>query len=139
MDDDLDYDDTDGVSVTLWRGNPPAATSETIPGVLPPFMMTSGTMDAGTPVVIQWIDGRWRVVKMTAMVFFGKLDAQLDYDDATGVTVSIWTGKPASDSGDNVGGVIISELLMTSGHFDSGTAVRVEWIDERWYVTGAPC
>jgi len=61
LDDDLDYDDTDGVSVTLWRGNPPAATSETIPGVLPLIVMTSGTLNSGTAVVIQRIDGRWKV------------------------------------------------------------------------------
>lgn len=72
-------------------------------------------------------------------VHWGKLDADLAYDNADGVTVSIWKGKPAADSGEDISGVIVSELFLTSGQLDLGDAVLIQWIDDRWYVIGTPC
>ncbi len=72
-------------------------------------------------------------------IHWGKLDADLTYNDNTGVTVSVWTGKPASDAGWDIENVVIAELLMTSGQLDSGSFVKIELIDGIWYVTGAPC
>ncbi len=80
-----------------------------------------------------------RYVIVPKGVHIGKLDAALDFDDATGVTVSIWTGKPASDSGDNIDNVVASELLTPSGTFASGSPVKIEFIDGLWQVMGAPC
>ena len=98
--------------------------------------------------ILPWVEARMGVEsqspRTTPQVLqplprLGKLDNDLDYDDATGVTVSIWTGKPAADTGDDVEGVIVSELLLTSGQLDADTGVKIEWINGRWYVTGAAC
>lgn len=72
-------------------------------------------------------------------VHFGKLGGTLEYDDETGVTVTIWTGKPAVVSTRTVDNVVISELLMTEGELASGSAVRIQRIDGKWFVVGAPC
>ncbi len=80
-----------------------------------------------------------RYVEWGGGIHIGKLDAALDFDDATGVTFSIWTGKPASDSGINIDNVVASELLTPSGTFASGSRVKVEFIDGLPMVTGAAC
>jgi len=69
---------------------------------------------------------------------WGKLDTDLLYNDTTGVTVSIWTGNPLADSTRNIDNVLPPPVL-TSGQLDSGDYVKIERIDGRWYVTGAPC
>lgn len=71
--------------------------------------------------------------------YLGKLDSALVYNDATGVTVSIWTEKPASDTTRDLKLVIVSELLLTTGSLASGDGVRVKRIDNRWVVVGAAC
>ena len=38
----------------------------------------------------------------------GKLNSELAYDDATGVTVTIWRGKPAVETTDTIDKVIVS-------------------------------
>ena len=73
-----------------------------------------------------------------AGVYWGKLDAALAYDETTGVAVSIWTDHALSDSGHNITNVL-PPPLMASGELASGSWVKIEFINERWYVTGAPC
>ncbi len=82
-----------------------------------------------------------RYVERDDEVHFGKLGATLTYNDATGVTVTIWTGKPAAVTSParTVDNVVISELLMTSGELANGSAVRIQRIDGKWFVVGAPC
>jgi hypothetical protein len=70
---------------------------------------------------------------------FGKLDSELTYNDATGVTMSIWRGKPAVDTTDDLTEVIASELLLTSGSLAAGKGVLVQRIDGRWYVIAVAC
>jgi len=72
-------------------------------------------------------------------IHIGKLDAALEYDDADGVTVSIWRGKPAVDSGEDIPGVVVSELFLTSGQLNQDDPVVIQWIDGRWYVTETLC
>ena len=60
LDADLAYNDTTGVTVTIWKGNPQVAMQDKIIA-LPPIVMTSGTLTSGDPVIIQLIDGHWRV------------------------------------------------------------------------------
>ncbi len=74
-------------------------------------------------------------------VHIGKLGGTLAFDDATGVTVTIWTGKPAAVTSParTVDNVVISELLMTEGELANGSAVRIQRIDGKWFVVGAPC
>ena len=55
-------DTTTGVIVSIWHGAPLVDSGEDIPGVLPPPFLTSGQLDSGDFVLIQWIDGRWRVI-----------------------------------------------------------------------------
>ena len=71
-------------------------------------------------------------------VHWGKLDANLLYDDTTGVTVTIWSGNPLADSGRDIENVLPPPVLA-SGQLDSGDWVKIERIDGRWYVTAAPC
>ena len=68
----------------------------------------------------------------------GKLDANLDYDDTTGVTVSVWKGSPQADTGDNIENVL-PLMVMTSGTLDSGSPVVIQRIDGEWRVTHAEC
>lgn len=63
----LDYDDTTGVTASVWKGNPLADTGDDIKNVLPPATMTEGTIpgDAGGDcpfVLIGQIDGQWHVL-----------------------------------------------------------------------------
>ena len=59
LDADLLYNDTTGVTVSVWSDNPLADTTWDIANVLPPAWLTSGQFDSGDWVVIQRIDGRW--------------------------------------------------------------------------------
>jgi len=52
---------TSGVTFSIWDGNPPADTGKNIPNVLPPIVMTSGTLGTSSPVVVQRI-GRYHRV-----------------------------------------------------------------------------
>lgn len=52
-------DTTTGVTVSIWRGTPLADSGEDIPGVLPPPYMTSGQLDLGDWIKIEFINGRW--------------------------------------------------------------------------------
>ena len=57
----LTYNDTTGVSVSVWSGNPLADSTRNITGVLPPPFLTSGQLDSGDWVKIEWIGGHWYV------------------------------------------------------------------------------
>lgn len=72
-------------------------------------------------------------------IHIGKLDSSLSTTNSTGVVVSIWSGKPEADTGENITGVVTSDLLTPSGTFASGSGVKIEFIDGHWKVTGAPC
>ncbi len=79
-----------------------------------------------------------RYVEWAGGIHEGKLDANLDYDDTTGVTVSIWKGNPQEDTGDNIDNVL-PLMVMTSGTLDSGSPVVIQRIDGYWRVTHAEC
>jgi len=76
--------------------------------------------------------------QVSRRAYFGKLDADLEYDDTTGVSVSIWQGVPIADTGMNIPGVLPPPML-TSGQLDEDGWVKIEWITGHWYVTGAEC
>jgi hypothetical protein len=77
----------------------------------------------------------WLLLDVGTSSVWGKLDAALDYDDTTGVTVSIWKRDGSfADTGDNISNVLPPEG-MTVGTFASGSVVKVEWIDGLPYVT----
>ena len=71
-------------------------------------------------------------------IYEGKLDADLAYNDTTGVTVSIWSGNPQVDTGDNVDNVL-PLMVMTSGTLSEGDPVVIQKISGRWRVTHAEC
>ncbi len=66
-------------------------------------------------------------------IHWGKLDANLEYDDTTGVTVSIWEDTPLADSTRNIDNVLPPPWL-TEGQFDSGAWVVITRIDGKWYA-----
>jgi len=68
----------------------------------------------------------------------GKLDANLAHDDTTGVTVSIWTGNPQTDSGRDIKNVL-PPIVMSSGTLIAGAVVVIQRIDGYWRVTHAEC
>ena len=73
---------------------------------------------------------------------WGKLDADLEYDDSVGVTVSVWVwDDDTSAMVDSTTDItpVFPPLTMESGTIDSGSWVRVESIGGRLYVTMAPC
>ena len=57
----LVYSNTTCVTVTIRKGNPLADSGDDIENVLPPIVMTSGTIASGTGVIITLIDGKWYV------------------------------------------------------------------------------
>jgi hypothetical protein len=72
-------------------------------------------------------------------LLWGKLDAALDYDETSGVAVSVWSDDWSSDTGINLSGVL-PPPTMTTGTIASGSWVRVvQRADGVWYVDMAPC
>jgi hypothetical protein len=70
---------------------------------------------------------------------WGKLDADLAYNESSGVTVSIWNNTWTADTGDNITGVL-PPPTMESGTIPSGSWVRItQRGDGTWYVDMAPC
>ena len=65
LDADLLYNDTTGVTVSVWRWDDTTSamvdTSNDIENVLPPPILTSGQLNADTYVLITRVDGRWFV------------------------------------------------------------------------------
>ena len=69
---------------------------------------------------------------------WGKLDADLLYNNTTGVTVSIWSGNPLVDTGRDIENVL-PPPVMTTGQFDTGDYVGITYRDGHWRVTEGPC
>jgi hypothetical protein len=62
LDDDLDWDDSTGVSGVVWAGTPEVVTTRTLEGIVAiPKITTSGTFLAGSFVLVERKDGRWKV------------------------------------------------------------------------------
>ena len=72
-------------------------------------------------------------------VYWGKLDSALTSTCSTGVTVSVWTGNPLSDTTRNITGVLPPPVLASGDQLDSGEWVKIERIAGRWYPTNAAC
>lgn len=73
-----------------------------------------------------------------AQLKWGKLEDDLDYDDTTGVTVSVWTGHPLVDSGKDIENVL-PPPTMESGTISANDFVRIVYFNGHWYVDMAPC
>ena len=139
LDATLAYDDTTGVTVSIWSGTPFVDSTEDVEYVLPPRWLLAGEIEADALVWFARAEGEWRVVARDADIYLGKLDANLLYTDTTtGVAVSVWEDAPLADSTRNVSGVLPPPFL-TTGQLDSGAWGLIQWISGRWRVTGAPC
>lgn len=68
-----------------------------------------------------------------------KLDADLDWDDSTGVSGVVWAGTPEVVTARTLEAIVAIPKITTSGTFLAGSFVLVERKDGRWKVTGAPC
>ena len=103
---------------------------------------TPPTYSVGDLLIVYWDDTRGAFVPASGAVsggiYEGKLDADLAYNDTTGVTVSIWSGNPQVDTGDNVDNVL-PLMVMTSGTLSEGDPVVIQKISGRWRVTHAEC
>ena len=98
---------------------------------------------------LPWVEaqmGLWSLTKREQPQILGgggkhlvKLQDALDYDDATGVTGTVWTGKPATATTREVTNIVACEKITTSGTFAADSFVWVERIDGKTFVTGAPC
>ena len=73
---------------------------------------------------------------------WGKLDADLLYNDTTGVTVSVWKFDDTTlawvDTGRDIENVLPAPV-MTSGQFDLGDFVGIVFRDGRWSTVQGPC
>jgi hypothetical protein len=68
-----------------------------------------------------------------------KLHADLAFDDAAGVTGTIWTGKPAEETTREIKNIVADEEITTSGTFSEDAFVWIERIGGLWFVTGYAC
>ena len=72
-------------------------------------------------------------------VLLVKLDADLAFNDSTGVSGVVWTGTPETVTSRTLDGIVAIPEITTSGTFAAGSFVLVQRKDGRWKVTGAPC
>jgi hypothetical protein len=68
-------------------------------------------------------------------VVFGKLDGTLNQGGSA--TMSIWSGDPLADSGENM--TVYDWFLEAAGSLALGTKVAAEFYCGKWYVTTAEC
>ena len=116
----------------------PAVKPITIIGTTPGVAETTGHPADLDEAVVKLtdengIDVQWMLIgvgKGNGLV--GKLDADLDHDDTTGVTVSIYS-DPTTDSDENIEDVLPPPWL-TEGKYPSGSWVKAFKWGEHWYA-----
>jgi hypothetical protein len=137
----LAYNATDpsGVDVDVYS-DPSTDAGYDIEDVLPPPWMTTGTLASGSWVEVKPWGGKYYASEHSSPTHvWGKLDADLDYDETGGVAVSIWNSTWTADTSQNITGVL-PPPTMTEGTIPSGSWVRVAFRDDGTpYVDMAPC
>ena len=71
-------------------------------------------------------------------VVWGVLQSNLDYNDTTGVGVTVWDRDLSTTTGNTINNVL-PPWTMISGTLSSLSRVKVECIKGKWYVTMAVC
>lgn len=126
LDADLDYDETTGVSVSIYS-DPTTDSGTNKEGVLPPPWMTSGTINSGSWVEVFAWGGEWYADRVVAS---GTMKV-------TTLSADLSAGSSAATA---AGITVYDELMATGESIGSGTKVYAMLADDgKWYVIAAPC
>ncbi len=130
LDEDLDYDDTEGVTFSIWAlddDNAWADTDEDIENVLPPFELAHAMVPSGVKIEIEQKGGKWYVSKFP-LVYEGTLAGALAVSGTATVTVD----------GDSFTGCKAGNTQSAEIPSSSDVTITLK-SDGYYYVTLAPC
>ena len=131
LDADLDYDDTTGVTFSIWELNASNAWADTtvnISNVLPPFELAHAMVPSGVKVAVEQRNGKW-FVSQFPHVYEGTLAADLT---VAGGTATVTVGS------DSFTGCKKPNTLAATIPSASAVTITLE-SDGFYHVTLAPC